>query len=105
MNVVKNKLYLINKCCNHVKYSINNYNIYYEILITHIYSYSEINIQSRCGNIKHNPGADSQVSQPVADTKVIQKSIFFFKKNVASCTTFAGRPQSRPDKQCMHHSS
>ena len=26
MNVVQNKLYLINKSCNNVKYSINNYN-------------------------------------------------------------------------------
>ena len=33
MNVVQNELYSINKLCNHVKYSINNYNIYYEILI------------------------------------------------------------------------
>ena len=33
MNVVRNELYLINKCCNHVKYSINNYYIYYKILI------------------------------------------------------------------------
>ena len=33
MNVVQNELYLINKCCNHVKYSTNNYYIYYKILI------------------------------------------------------------------------
>ena len=33
MNVVQNELYLINKCCNNVKYSINNYNIYSKILI------------------------------------------------------------------------
>ena len=33
MNVVQNELYLINKCCNYVKYSIDNYNIYYKILI------------------------------------------------------------------------
>ena len=25
MNVVQNKPYLINKCCNYAKYSINNY--------------------------------------------------------------------------------
>ena len=33
MNVVQNKLYFINKGCNHVKYSINNYYIYYKTLI------------------------------------------------------------------------
>ena len=33
MNVVQNELYFINKCCNHVKYSINNYYIYYKTLI------------------------------------------------------------------------
>ena len=54
MNVVQNDLYSINKCCNHVKYSINNYYIYYKNFDTHIYSCSEINIQSRCGNIKQN---------------------------------------------------
>ena len=53
MNVVQNELYFINKCCSHVKYSISNYYVYYKTLI-HIYSYPEINIQSRCGNIKHN---------------------------------------------------
>ena len=65
MNVVQNEPYLINKCCNYIKYSIDN---------------SEINIQSRCGNIKHNPGADSQVSQPAADAKVIQKLLSFSKR-------------------------
>ena len=29
MNVVQNKPYLINKCCNYIKYSIDNYNIYF----------------------------------------------------------------------------
>ena len=62
MNVVQNKLYLINKCCNY-----------------DIYSYAKINIQSKCGNIKHNQCADSQVSWPVANTKVVQKSISFSK--------------------------
>ena len=33
MNVVQNELYVINKCHNHVKYSINNYYIYYKTLI------------------------------------------------------------------------
>ena len=33
MNVVQNEPYLIKKCCNYVKYSIDNYNIYYKILI------------------------------------------------------------------------
>ena len=33
MNAVQNELYSINKFCNHVKYSIDNYNIYYKILI------------------------------------------------------------------------
>ena len=33
MNVVRNELYLSNKCLNYVKYSIDNYNIYYKILI------------------------------------------------------------------------
>ena len=33
MNVAQNELYLINKCCNCVKYSINNYYVYYKILI------------------------------------------------------------------------
>ena len=25
MNVVQNELYVINKCCNYIKYSTNNY--------------------------------------------------------------------------------
>ena len=54
MNVVQNKLYLIYKCCNHIKYSINNYYIYHKIFILMYTPYSEINIQSRCGNTKHN---------------------------------------------------
>ena len=33
MNVVQNKLYFINKHCNHVKYSINDYCIYYKTLV------------------------------------------------------------------------
>ena len=33
MNIVQNKLYIINRCFNHVKYSINNYYIYYKMLI------------------------------------------------------------------------
>ena len=33
MNVVQNKLYFINKHCNHVKYAINNFYIYYKTLI------------------------------------------------------------------------
>ena len=67
MNVVQNEPYLINKCCNYAKYSIDN-------------THSEINIQSRHNNIKHNPCADSQVGLPVANTKVVQKSISFTKR-------------------------
>ena len=66
MNVVQNEPYLINKCFNYAKYSIDNY------FDTH----SEINIQSRCSY----PCADSQVSWPTADTKVIQKLISFSKR-------------------------
>ena len=33
MNIVQNELYLINKSCNCVKYPINNFYIYYKILI------------------------------------------------------------------------
>ena len=73
MNVVQNEPYLINKCCNYIKYSIDNCNIFF---IAH----SEINIQSRCGNIKHNPGADSQVGRPTADAKFVQKSLSFSKR-------------------------
>ena len=54
MNAVQNELYCINKCCNHVKYSINNYYIYYKTLILIYTLIPKINIQSRCGNIKHN---------------------------------------------------
>ena len=36
MNVVQNELYLLNECCNYVKDSINNYNIYYKNFDTHI---------------------------------------------------------------------
>ena len=47
---------------------------------TRIYCYPETNIQSRCGNIKHNSWTDSQVGQPVANTKAIQKSLSFLKR-------------------------
>ena len=73
MIVVRNELYLIKKCCNYAKYSIDNDNIYFN-------THSEINTQSRHGNIKCNPCADSQVSWPAADTKVIQKSLSFSKR-------------------------
>ena len=33
MNIVQNELHFINKCCNHVKYSVNNFYIYYKTLI------------------------------------------------------------------------
>ena len=33
MNIEQNELHVINKCCNHVKYSINNYYMYYKTLI------------------------------------------------------------------------
>ena len=33
MNVVQNEPHLINKCCNYINYSIDNYNIYYKNLI------------------------------------------------------------------------
>ena len=46
----------------------------------YIYSYSEINIQSRCCNIKYNSQADSQVSWPMADTKAVQKLLSFSKR-------------------------
>ena len=82
MNVVQNEPYLINKCCN----------ILLIIIISIFITHSEINIQSRCCNIKHNPGADSQVSRPAADAKVIKKITFFFEKNVVGCTIFAERP-------------
>ena len=84
MNIVQNELHFINRCCNHVKYSVNNYYIYYKTLIliyiliyiSHMYIYirPEINIQSRHDNIKHNSRTDSQVGRPAANTKVIQKS-------------------------------
>ena len=66
MNVVQNESYLINKCCNYIKIYFN--------------THSEINIQSRCSNIKHNPGANSQVSQPAANMEVVQKLISFSKR-------------------------
>ena len=84
MNVVQNELYLSNKCLNYVKYSIGNYNIYYKILIL-IY----INIQSRC----NYPCADSQVSQPVANTKVIQKLISFSKRMLSAIRFLLGGRQ------------
>ena len=31
MNIEQNELHVINKCCNHVKYAINNF--YYKTLI------------------------------------------------------------------------
>ena len=50
------------------------------IIISIFNTHSEINIQPRCSNIKHNPGADSQVGQPMAGAKVIQKSLSFLKR-------------------------
>ena len=54
MNVVQNELHFISKCCDYVKYAINNFYIYYNTLILIYTLLPEINIQSRCGNIKHN---------------------------------------------------
>ena len=85
-----NEPYLINKCCNYIKYSIDNYNIYFN-------THSEINIQSRCSNIKHNPGADSQVGQLVADTKVVQKLLSFLKRMWLAIWFLQGDWQSQPD--------
>ena len=73
MNVVQHKPYLSNECCSYVKYLINNCKV---LILTHIYSYFKINIQSRCGY----PYADCQVNQPVANMKVIQKLISFLKR-------------------------
>ena len=73
MNVVQQEPYLSNECHNYVKYSINNYKA---LILTYIYSYSKINIQFRCSY----PCADSQVSWPTADTKVVQKSLSFSKR-------------------------
>ena len=85
MNVVQNELYLINKCCNYVEYSIDNYNTYFD-------TRSEIiNIQYRHGNIKHNPCADSPGWPASGRHKSHTKIDFFFKKNAVSHTTFAGR--------------
>ena len=52
---------------------LNNYKV---LILTYIYSYSKINIQSKCGY----PCADSQVGQPMADTKVVQKLLSFSKR-------------------------
>ena len=73
MNVVQHKPYLSNKCCSYVKYLTNNYKV---LILTHIYSYFKINIQSRCGY----PCPDSQVGWLAADMIVIQKSISFSKR-------------------------
>ena len=55
-------------------YLINNYKSF----DTHTYTclYFKINIQFRCSN----PCADSQVDQPVANAKVIQKLLSFLKR-------------------------
>ena len=72
---------------------------------THIYSYPEINIQSRCDNIKHNLWADSQVGQPVANIKVIQKLTQNLKRIWSAIWLLQGGWQSQPDILCMHRSS
>ena len=107
MNIAQNKLHFINKCCNHVKYSVNNYYIYYKTLILiyiliyiyliYIYIHPEINIQSRRGNIKHNSGADSQVGRLMADTEVIQKSLSFLKRMWSAVRLLQGGQQSQLD--------
>ena len=43
-------------------------------------------------NIKSLSLTPCDVTQPVADTKVIQKIDSEFEKNAIGCTTFAGRP-------------
>ena len=64
---------------------------------THIYSYPETNIQSRCGNIKHISWADSQVSQPMANTKAVQKLLSFLKRMWSAIWLLQGGQQSQPD--------
>ena len=73
MNVVQHIPYLSNECRSYVKYLTNNYKV---LILTHIYSYFKRNIQFRCSY----PCADSQVGQPMADMKVVQKSISFSKR-------------------------
>ena len=90
MNVVQHKPYLSNECHSYVKYSINNYKV---LILTHIYSYFKINIQFRCSY----PCADSQVSWPMANMKVIQKSISFSKRMQSAIQLLQGGRQSRPD--------
>ena len=43
-------------------------------------------------SIKNTSRADSQVSWPAANTKVVQNLAQNLKKNAVSHTTFAGRP-------------
>ena len=50
------------------------------LILIYIYTYSDINIQSRCCNIKHNLQADSHVGYPTANTKAIQKLLSFSKR-------------------------
>ena len=90
MNAVQHEPYLSNKCHSYVKYLINNYKV---LILTHIYSYFKINIQSRCGY----PCADSQVGQLVANMKVVQKSISFSKRMWLAIQLLQGGRQSWRD--------
>ena len=90
MNVVQNELYLINKCCNYVKYSIDNYNIYCKTLIL---TYTPIpksifNLDVVILNTIHELTPRLAGQQP---TQRSYKINFFFKKNAVSHMTFAGR--------------
>ena len=77
MNVVLHEPYFSNECCRYVKYSINKYKV---LILTYIYiyiySYFKINTQFRCSY----PCADSQVSQLMAGTKVVQKLLSISKR-------------------------
>ena len=69
-------------------------------LIDKCYNYS-IKTQSRCGY----SCADSQVGQPVADTKVIKNSLSFLKRMWSAIRFLQGGQQSQPDILCVHRSS
>ena len=91
MNVVQNELYFINKCCNHVKYSINNYYIYYKILIL-IYTLilkQIFNLDAVILNTIHELSPRLASQWP---TQKPYKNCFFFEKNAVGHMTFVGRP-------------